>query len=156
MFRRPWIYGLLALLVVGVPAARADEKSHRAAAEELLRALGMERTLQASVDQMLDVQLKAQPKLAPLRPVMRRFFAKHLSWAGSKDDLITIYAEEFTESELAEITAFYRTPVGKKTVEKLPVLMGKGAQLGISRVQANQLELQQMIEAELRKNAPQQ
>jgi uncharacterized protein len=137
----------LALVFVGsLPAARADEKSHRAAAEEMLQAANTEQTMQAAIDQVLDVQIKANPELAPVKGVMKKFFAKHLSYAALKDDLIKIHMEQFTETELKEIAAFYRTPAGKKAVEKLPILMQKGSELGMRRVQENAAELKQMIE----------
>jgi uncharacterized protein len=142
----------LALVVAGATsAARADDKSHRAAAEELLKAANTEQTLQAAIDQMLGVQLKANPDLEPIKDVMKAFFAKHLSYAALKDDLIRIYTDAFTEVELKEITAFYSTPTGRKTVEKTPALMQKGAELGLKRVQDNSAELKQMIDEAMKK-----
>ena len=142
----------LGLVVAGAsPAARADERSHRAAAEEMLEAANTEQAMQAAIDQTLAVQVKANPQLEPAKGVMKKFFAKHLSYAALKDDLIKIHMEEFTESELKEIAAFYRTPAGKKAVEKLPILMQKGSELGMKRVQEHAAELRQMIEDELKK-----
>ena len=50
--------------------------------------------------------------------------------------------------ELKELTAFYETPTGKKTIEKMPQLMAQGAQIGAARVQENMAELQAMIKEE--------
>ena len=84
---------------------------------------------------------------------MKRFFAKYISYASLKDDLIKMYSEEFTEQEnWKELATFYQTPLGKKVIEKTPKLSAKGAQLGMERVQANQAELQKMIQDELREN----
>ena len=41
-----------------------------------------------------------------------------------------IYTEEFTESEIDEILAFYDTPVGEKMREITPELMRKGMEIG--------------------------
>jgi len=142
----------LGLVFAGAsPAARADEKSHRAAAEDMLQAANTEQTMQAAIDQVLDAQIKANPQLEQVKGVMKSFFAKHLSYGALKDDLIKIHMEQFTEAELKEIAAFYRTPAGKKAVEKLPVLMQKGSELGMRRVQEHAAELRQMIEDELKK-----
>jgi uncharacterized protein len=146
------ILAALGLMVAGAsPAARADEKSHRAAAEDMLEAANVEQAMQAAIDQTLAVQIKANPQLEPVKGVMKKFFAKHLSYSALKDDLIKIHMEQFTEPELKEIAAFYRTPTGKKAVEKLPILMQKGSELGMRRVQENAAELKQMIEDELKK-----
>ena len=88
--------------------------------------------MQAAMDQMMAVQLKANPQLAPFKDVMKKFLDKHLSYASIKEELISLYVSEFTETELKELVAFYRTPVGKKAVDKLPVLMQKGAELGVN------------------------
>jgi hypothetical protein len=147
---------LLAVLavLVAASAAAADQKSHRKAAEELLKVLNMDKQLQSAIDQTLDLQIKANPGIAEYRDVMKKFFSKHMSWDSLKEDIITIYTDAFTEEELNEITKFYKTPVGKKLVEKNPELMGKGMQLGVKRVQENQGELRQMLEDARDKKQP--
>ena len=44
--------------------------------------------------------------------------------------LADIHVAEFSEAELKEILAFYRTPAGKKAMEKMPELMQQGAVVG--------------------------
>ena len=128
--------------------AVAGEDTHRQAAEKLLYIAGMEKALEQSIEQMLNIQLQQQPSLAPYKEIMLRFLKKHMGFESLKEDIVAIYIEEFTEKELNEIIAFYETPTGRKTIEKMPKLMAKGAQLGVSRVQQNIGELQQMIKAE--------
>jgi hypothetical protein len=138
------------LLTAGLPA-RADDESHRQAAEELLRAMRVDKQMESALEQTLDVSIKSQPSLKPYREVMRKFFAKHIGYDALKEDLVKIYVEEFTEPELRQILAFYKTPAGKKMVEKSPALMSKSMQLSMERVSKNQDELKQMIEAEVKK-----
>lgn len=139
---------LLIMNMLFLPLAVAGGNSHRQAAERLLKVANMENALQQSIEQMLSIQLQQQPTLTPYKEVMLKFFKKHMSFESLKEDIITIYIEEFTEKELNEIIIFYESPVGRKTIEKMPKLMGKGAQLGANRVQQNIGELQKMIEAE--------
>jgi tetratricopeptide (TPR) repeat protein len=42
--------------------------------------------------------------------------------------MIDIYVEAYTEQELRDLIAFYKTPIGKKTLEKTPLLMPQGTQ----------------------------
>ncbi len=128
--------------------AVAGEDTHRQAAEKLLYVADMEKALEESIEQMLNIQLQQKPSLAPYKEIMLRFLKKHMGFQSLKEDIVAIYIEEFTEKELNEIIAFYETPTGRKTIEKMPKLMAKGAQLGVSRVQQNIGELQQMIQAE--------
>ena len=64
---------------------------------------------------------------------------------------MTAYTQEFTEPELKQLTAFYKTLLGQKAVEKMPKLLFIGGQIGMRRVQANEAEFRQMIEAEGKK-----
>jgi hypothetical protein len=143
---------LVALLAAGL--ARADEKSHRRAAEELFKAMGTEKSLAASIDTTLDLQVKARPALARFKGVMKKFLHKHMSYDSLKADLVKMYTQEFTESEQKELTKFYQTPAGKKFARMMPVLMKKGAELGQRRVQENLDELKKMIEEAAKGNDP--
>lgn len=127
----------------------ADEARAVQAAESLLTAANMETLLDDSIDQALALQIQQNPQLAPFEPVLREFFRKHMSYESLKGDLIDIYTDSFTAAELDEITAFYRTDTGQKTVRLMPALMQRGAQMGLNRVQDNLDELETMIKAEV-------
>lgn len=127
------------------------EAAHRQAAENLLSFSGVKQALQNSIEQMLIIQIQQRPTLAPYKGVMLQFLQKYMSFESLKENLISIYVEEFTEKELDEMVAFYKTPTGRKTIEKLPVLAARSAQLGISRVRQNIQELEEMIDAETRR-----
>ncbi len=128
--------------------ARADEASHRAAAEALLNLMDMEKLMGQSVDQMLQMQVQQNPAIAAYQTQMKAFLGKYMSWASMKDDLVKIYTSEFTEPELKELTAFYQTPLGRKTVQKMPALLQKGAEIAQKRVQEHLPELQAAIQTE--------
>lgn len=136
----------LGLLLVH-PAARADEASHRQAAEKLLGLIGMETLLNKSVDQMLQIQVQQNPAIAPYQSEMKAFLSKYMSWPAMKDDMAKAYMENFTEQELKDLSAFYQTPLGKKTIQTMPALMAKGAEMGQKRVQEHLPELQAAIAA---------
>lgn len=112
---------------------------------KLLNSMKMEQTLNASISQVLEFQLQQNPQLLPYKDVMLKYFAKYMSYESLKLDLVDIYSEAFTLQELRDINAFYQTPTGQKTIEKMPELMVKVLQLGPSLMQDNFFELQQMI-----------
>lgn len=146
---------LLASLAILQPTvARADDKSHRAAAESLLGLMSMESLLSQSVNQMLDMQIKQNPAIAPYQQEMKDFFGKYMSWPVLKDDMVSIYMGEFTEPELNELNKFYQTPVGKKSIQRMPALLAKGSELGQKRVQEHLPELQAAIAAKGAAQAP--
>ncbi len=144
---------LLVMALASAPSAiQAENASHRAAAEALLEAANARNTMQATLEQSVEIQIRDKPELAPFRQVMKTFMTKHLGYEALKDELAMLFMAEFTEKELKQITAFYRTPTGKKSIEKTPALFQKGAELGMNRVQQNLPELKRMIEEDLAKN----
>ena len=146
---------LMIVVVFGsMPAVRADNATHRAAAEALLNLMDMDSLLNQSIDQMLDMQVKQNPAIGQYKAQMKTFLSKYMSWASMKEDMIKIYTDEFSEQELKELLAFYQTPLGKKTVQKMPKLMAKGAELGQQRVQQHLPELQQAIQEQATKKTP--
>jgi hypothetical protein len=150
---KPFVLSLLlgAIALFQPATIRADEASHRKAAESLFTLMGMEKMLTESVDQMLAMQVKQNPALAQHQPQMKAFLSKYMSWASLKDDMTKLYTSEFTESELNEMNKFYQTPLGKKTIERMPVLMAKGAEIGQKRIQEHLPELQATLAAEQKK-----
>ncbi len=140
---------IVAIVAVMPSAALADQKSHRKAAEVLLKEMGVDKQLESSLAQALDIQIKSSPNLAPARETMRKFYAKYISWESLKEDYISIYCDAFTEAELKDIFAFYKTPAGKKMIEKTPIITSKGMQLGASRVQEHAGELGKLIQEAL-------
>lgn len=145
---RARLYVTAALLAATTLMVRADAPTpeRKQAAMDLLLVMKMDVVMDDMIKQMLDAQIQSNPDIARFRPQMEAFFAKYISWAALKDDLASIYAEEFTEDEMKEIGNFYKTPTGQKLAQKLPVLTTKGAQLGQQRVQQNMAELQQSIQ----------
>ncbi len=132
-------------------AFAAPSATHHKAAEQLLEVMKMDVNMERMVANMLEVQIQQQPAMQPFRHVMLQFLNKYLAYSAIKPDFIKIYTDEFSERELRQIIAFYKTPTGQKTINRLPVLMQKGAQIGASRVRDHQDELRVMLEAEAKK-----
>ena len=125
--------------------ALGDAQSHRTAAENLLIVMEVDKSLPPLAEQVLENQLQQNPQLAPQREILQKFLNRYLNWASVREDTITAFTHEFTEPELEQLTEFYATPVGKKASEKMPKLMFIAGQLGLKKAQANQAELQQML-----------
>jgi uncharacterized protein len=134
----------------------ADEASHKKAAENLLLQMDMDDVFNKSTDQLLDMQLKQAPQLAPAKDAMKKFFSKYMSWDALKDDVAQLYAECFNEDELNELSKFYQTPVGKKLAKVTPDITTKAAALGQAKVQSHIAELQEMMGESIRKSNAEQ
>jgi uncharacterized protein len=138
--------GLVALVVVESRAA-ADEASHRAAVEKLFATMNMEKTHAASLENILQSQSRANPAMLQLQGTMRDFLNKHMGWASLKEEMAKIYQEGFTEAELGELNKFYESPVGRKSIEQMPSLMGKGMAIAQERMKEHLPELQAALKA---------
>ena len=146
---------LLGAIVMFQPvSAHADEASHRKATENLFSLMGMEALVTQGIDQMLAMQVQQNPALAQYQVQMKAFLSKYMSWGSLKEDMAKLYMAEFTESELNELTKFYQTPLGKKTIQKMPTLMAKGAEIGQKRVQEHLPELEAAIAPKSSPSAP--
>jgi hypothetical protein len=139
---------IVLITALGVSSMSLADAASEKEAEKLLDMVGTQAVMEQSMSQMLDIQLQQNPALAPYKGVMMEFLNKNMSYESLKPDLVKMYSEEFTSSELREINAFYSTNVGKKSIEKMPKLMMQGGQLGATRVQENINDLQAMIQAE--------
>jgi uncharacterized protein len=140
------LLGLLFALAGGAQAQTPEKSKHYKAAEDLLLTMNMKQSLDESLNQMLTLQLRNNPKLQPAEATLKQFFSKYMSWEALREDYIQIYMEEFTEKELKDMMSFFKTDTGRKMAAKQGTLMMKGAQLGQSKVQEHMSELQEMLQ----------
>ena len=136
--------GLIAALVTGAPV-RATPDSHEQAAAELLDVINLRKTMTDGASVMVDAMIQGNASLAPYRDVLQKWTNKIMTWDALGPKMIALYAESFTEAELREMTAFYRTPTGKKAVALMPELMRRGALLGAEVAKEHTHELEQMV-----------
>lgn len=138
------------LLALSAVAAAEDaapvSETHYAAARELLATMNVAETLRATSEMAADTMIRQNPVLAPYRDVILEWQSSFLNWETLEASYVNLYAEAFTEQELREMTRFYRTPVGRKSLTKLPELMNKAAAIGESYARDNLPALQMMIE----------
>ena len=158
MRRWSWVAvltGLAGLLLAGAaasaqqvapgtaPAAAMD--SHEAAARELIQLVDLKKTALSGGMAMFDAQMQANPKMARYADVMRSWVTKVFQEMDMEGAVVQLYKENFSEAELRDIIAFYRTPTGRKALTKMPELMQKGMAIGMERAQAHLGELREMI-----------
>ncbi len=124
--------------------------SHKEAAAELFKVLGANESTVASAMGFVDVMLQDKLELKPYRDVMLKWMEKTLSEERLAARMIDLYAEAFSEEEIRDLLAFYKTPTGKKTLEKMPILIQEGAQIGMDLAKENQAELLELVGARRR------
>jgi len=100
------------------------------------------------VDSMLASLRATQQAVSPeaeriIRETSHELFDKVF---GDEDDVVRvqadIYAKHFAKSELRELLAFYKTPIGSKTIEVMPAILNEGMAYSQQRTQDNMAEFQ--------------
>jgi hypothetical protein len=125
---------------------RADDKNQKAAARELLQAMEVESQLQSNINTVLEAMLKVNPQLGQFKGKIHRFYTKYMGWEGMEDEMVKMYAKTFTEQELKDITAFYKSPAGKRLAKQTPEIVRLSTEIGVKKVQENEAELIRMIQ----------
>jgi hypothetical protein len=130
----------------------------RADIEQLLQmtgALGVGQQMStAVVGQMMQVLRKARPDipervLKVLPEEVNAVIEENLG--NLKEVVIPLYHKYFTGEEIKEMIRFYSTPLGKKTIEVMPVLVNESFQAGQQWGQQLGPVIQTRVQARLKK-----
>jgi hypothetical protein len=127
---------LIAIALLAMGTAWADEASKRAKAEQMIELTGgkqMMDQMMASIRQSMLSQVPpeaAEQGGAEMIARMTEVIERGMRWENIKGDLVTIYAEIYTEPEVDGIIGFYTSPAGKAFLAKMPMLVQKSMTLG--------------------------
>jgi hypothetical protein len=106
---------------IGYPPSMAIDPSPVAlkAAEEVLSVQHMDKQVNAMFNEVFNI---AASKISPDKKekfitIAKNFISKYDKWNELKQPIIQIYAETYTISELKQLAAFYKTPLGQKMAE---------------------------------------
>jgi hypothetical protein len=146
---------LALLLCCAVPAAAQPEPSpgEVAAARDLLEA---SRTRENFIKAMeLGMEQGGMGELTPrVRQVLRDFMEEHFRYEDMEPEFIRVYADTFTEQELRDLAAFYRTPLGQRVVETLPDITAASQRIAMERMQGVMPQLMQAIMEAMEEEEP--
>lgn len=66
------------------------------------------------------------------------------AWPKVKPQFIALYDQAFTTDQIRAIVSFYKSPAGQVMLEKMPLIMQKGAEIGREQMVAVLPQLQDM------------
>lgn len=122
----------LALLVMAAaPAAAQPEPSagEVQAVREFLQVTRTSEVFSRTLEIMLQDGAMGEEMPEEFGGVMREFFAEHFRYEDLEPGFIRMYTDLFTEQELRDLIAFYRTPTGQRMVELTPEITARTQQL---------------------------
>jgi hypothetical protein len=140
-----------AFLLAG--AARADDASKMAKAQELLQVSKMEQGFKQMLDRT-QVTVKAQAARqepagadkAALEQKISEIASQLLSWDKLAPQFVKVYADTFTEEELDAILSFYKSPAGQAWFSKSPEVGNKVRPITEQAMQEAQAQIRKVIE----------
>jgi len=163
---RPHRLALLLVLTLTIPlAARADEASHRAKAQEIMALLRTQSMVKQISDNITKQVRDAAASIAGENPspaikIKAADFVKQstqlidtqLGWNSMQAGFTDVYVKNFTEGELDGIIVFYKTPAGISLLDKMPTVNSQVTQFGSTRMTALQPQMKKLFD-DLRKSA---
>jgi uncharacterized protein len=136
MSRRLLIIASVLLLSICASPAQTPSPDAMTAARSLVTTMKLSDQYKALLPGIL---LTLKPALVQDRPEIERDYDAMMPmivdafgsyYAAIMNDIAAVYAKNFTVSELREIDAFYRQPVGQKFLEKAQAIAQQSNQVG--------------------------
>ena len=152
---------MAAFLLAG--AARADDASRTAKAEELFQAAKMDQGFKQLLEHA-QFTIKAQTARleaagadkAALEQKISEILSQQMSWDRLRPQYLKVYADTYTEAELDGVLAFYKSPAGQAWFAKSPELGDKTRLITQQAIQNAQAQIRKLIEqATPKEDAPQ-
>lgn len=134
------------LLACGSTQVLADAASHAADAERFLQLAKADKLVvpvYAQVQQMFSQRFAESEAPESKRALLESYQAKAnaaldsaVGWEQVKPGMVELYTRNFDEQEMRDLLAFYQSPLGRKVLEKMPMLTAQSAQLTQAKLEA--------------------
>jgi hypothetical protein len=157
-------FAVLALTLILPLAARADDASQHAKAQELVTILHSDRMVtqisSTILKQVSDAAEQAagrnpspenQTKVTDFNKKVTDLVNAQLSWDIMGPQIVNIYAKSFSEDELTAIVTFYKSPAGSAFLAKAPEINQQLQQLAQPKLATLQTQIREAFD-EFRKS----
>ncbi len=138
--------------------ARADEASKRAKVEQLFTVMKidqMSNQILNSVRRQMTNMSRSLPDGQQMTPEQRRLLTEfqtkvlnlvqqQVSWKALEPEMITLYANAYSEAEIDGLINFYKSPVGQAMLAKAPELAEKSVGISQGKLAGLQPQIQQL------------
>ncbi len=167
MLRRGAFLATIALFLAALPAF-ADDASKTAKVEEFLKLAKMDDTLRQALalsanqiksgmlQQMTGTKLSPEQEksMGEFQDKVTALVSGALSWEKMKPAYVRLYADAYTEPQIDDILAFYRSPSGQAMVAGNASLMTKASAIAQKQLAEVMPELQKLIHDMVEQSKP--
>lgn len=135
------------LLACAAPAAAqpAVSAGEMTAARDLLEASRTRENFIKAMELGMEQGGMGEQLTPRIRQVLREFMEENFRYEDLEPQFIQVYADAFTEQELRDLAAFYRTPLGQRVVETLPEITAASQRIAMERMQEVMPQLMQAV-----------
>ena len=148
----------------GDPAAGGNAATHAAAATELLEVTRSREMMERSQAQTLSMIMESI-ELAGIRPedrgrfercfsLARDFIDREMSWERVEPEFVRAYTNVYEEAELRQLIDFYRSPVGRKMIDRQPLLEAEALRIMRNLMADSQPRLMALLRDEMESGSP--
>jgi uncharacterized protein len=135
-------------LVLALSAAHADDASKMVKVHEFFRVAKLDQLSTQAMDQVMTQmnsgmgQQMAGVKLTPedqkrldeFSGKVKQLVTGAMGWQALEPEYAKLYAAAYTEQQLDDLIAFYKSPTGQVMVEKTPMLMKESGAIAQQRM----------------------
>ena len=145
--------------------AFADAASHTAAAKQLLKLVNADQIAgpwYGQVNQMFAQRFAETQSPANKKAVLESYQAKAdatlnkvVGWDKLEPEMVKLYTKGFSEAELNELIAFYKSALGKKVLKEMPALFAESMKMTQAKLEPVVPQINQLLEQMTKELAPQ-
>ena len=95
----------------------------------MIEVMGSTETLKSFMENMIKTQEEENPELVESE-YWNTFKREQIDYNELVEMFIPIYKKHFTDEEIEKITEFYSSPIGQSLLEKTPLVLAEGIQVG--------------------------
>lgn len=133
---------LLLSLLIFSSSLYAEQNTKQQKIDELISVMNLDSMVDSMYGQV-EGMMKGMSDQMGVKPSEQAIFDKYygdmttvlkteMSWAKMQPMIVNVYDKHFSEQEIADMLAFYKTDTGQKILEKMPVVMQESMQMSQS------------------------
>ena len=133
---------LLLSLLIFSSSLYAEQNTKQQKIDELISVMNLDSMVDSMYGQV-EGMMKGMSDQMGVKPSEQAIFDKYysdmttvlkteMSWAKMQPMMVNVYDKHFSEQEVADMLAFYKTDTGQKILEKMPVVMQESMQMSQS------------------------
>lgn len=144
--------------------AMADAASHAVAAKQLLELVNADQIAApwyGQVSQTFDQRFAETQAPAGKKAVLESYQAKAkatldkvVGWNKLEPEMVKLYINGFSEAELNQLIAFYKSPLGQKVLKQMPALFSESMKMTQARLEPAVPQIQQLLDQMTKELAP--